>query len=173
MYCNLQINLLIFISLGMFPKFITKPFEETFCDGIVCLAVMKRHLCISAFCDISIGWCALPIIYLFSSLKSSNYHFTITDINCAEYLFNVCSDCFLPVHTIQNVKFSAGERHPKIVHSYDVWHGAKNLSKRLSKIAKTKGNAALLPWVKDIVNHFWFCCRESNTYEEFMVNTRA
>ena len=63
-----------------------------------------------------------------------------------------------------------GEKHPEIFHSYDVWHGAKNFGKRLTKLAKTKGNAALLPWVTDIVNHFWFCCKESSSYEEFMVS---
>lgn len=28
---------------------------------------------------------------------------------------------------------------------------------------------ALMPWVKDIVNHFWFCCQEAKTEEHFKV----
>ncbi len=63
-----------------------------------------------------------------------------------------------------------GQNHQDIFHSYDVWHGAKNLGKKLTMLAKSKGNSALIEWVKDIVNHFWFCCRASNSYEEFMVS---
>ncbi|XP_052285951.1 uncharacterized protein LOC127881841 [Dreissena polymorpha] len=45
--------------------------------------------------------------------------------------------------------------YPKIWHSYDMWHGAKNLGKKLSSIALAKGNEALKPWLKDITNHFF------------------
>lgn len=38
------------------------------------------------------------------------------------------------------------------------------------KVAQKKGNSILLGWCKDIVNHFWFSCREANTYEVFVVS---
>ncbi|XP_071792699.1 uncharacterized protein [Asterias amurensis] len=50
-----------------------------------------------------------------------------------------------------------GERYTDIKHSFDVWHAAKNLSKRLCKVAKKAGNRKLLPWTSDIVTHFWKC----------------
>lgn len=40
----------------------------------------------------------------------------------------------------------------------------------ISQVAQKKGNNILLDWCKDIVNHFWFSCREANTYEEFVVS---
>lgn len=38
------------------------------------------------------------------------------------------------------------------------------------QVAQKKGNSILLGWCKDIVNHFWFSCREANTYEELVVS---
>ncbi|XP_014678822.1 PREDICTED: uncharacterized protein LOC106818649 isoform X2 [Priapulus caudatus] len=55
------------------------------------------------------------------------------------------------------------KNHPRVIpHSYDVWHGAKNLGKRLNKAAQKAGCEELRPWIKHIVNHFWFCCREAD-----------
>ncbi|KAH3790650.1 hypothetical protein DPMN_168855, partial [Dreissena polymorpha] len=35
-------------------------------------------------------------------------------------------------------------------------------------IVKTKANQILIPWMKDIVNHFWFACSKADSYEEFL-----
>ncbi|XP_035679337.1 uncharacterized protein LOC118417746 [Branchiostoma floridae] len=56
-----------------------------------------------------------------------------------------------------------------IFHSLDVWHGAKNLTKKLVKAGGEKGGKDLLPWTRDIVRHFWYCCKHANNYEEFIV----
>lgn len=47
------------------------------------------------------------------------------------------------------------------------------------KVCKTKcnilqagqerGNRLLLPWIKDIVNHFWYSSKKAETYEKFIV----
>ena len=42
-----------------------------------------------------------------------------------------------------------------ILHQNDVWHGAKNLTKKFHKVAKAKANKALLPWSRSVINHFW------------------
>ncbi|XP_071482700.1 uncharacterized protein [Diadema antillarum] len=47
--------------------------------------------------------------------------------------------------------------YPEILHSWDVWHGAKNLGKKVAKASTTVRNQALKYWVKHITNHFWFC----------------
>lgn len=39
----------------------------------------------------------------------------------------------------------------------------------LLKAAKVKGQSSLLNWLKDIVNHFWWCCKMANTTEMFLV----
>ncbi|XP_030837617.1 uncharacterized protein LOC105441958 isoform X2 [Strongylocentrotus purpuratus] len=55
--------------------------------------------------------------------------------------------------------------YPEIVHSWDVWHGAKNLGKKISKASTVAANKSLRKWTKKVVNHFWFCSEtcEGNT----------
>ncbi|XP_073727771.1 uncharacterized protein [Misgurnus anguillicaudatus] len=55
-----------------------------------------------------------------------------------------------------------------IKHTLDIWHGAKNLSKRIVAAGQQKDCALLLSWNKDISNHFWYCCKEADSYEKFM-----
>ncbi|XP_042602788.1 uncharacterized protein LOC122141038 [Cyprinus carpio] len=50
----------------------------------------------------------------------------------------------------------------------DVWHGSKNLSKKIHAAGQQKGCAILQMWNKDICNHFWYCCKTADTYEEFI-----
>ncbi|KAF0298340.1 hypothetical protein FJT64_000064 [Amphibalanus amphitrite] len=49
-----------------------------------------------------------------------------------------------------------------VAYSYDVWHAAKNVAKRVRAQASVARNKALLPWVKRIQNHFWWCCQNAN-----------
>ncbi|KAJ8039321.1 hypothetical protein HOLleu_16995 [Holothuria leucospilota] len=46
-----------------------------------------------------------------------------------------------------------------ISHQIDVWHGAKNIIKKMSNVANAKGNEDLQLWIPAIRNHFWFSCR--------------
>ncbi|KAI8493149.1 hypothetical protein Bbelb_291530 [Branchiostoma belcheri] len=34
---------------------------------------------------------------------------------------------------------------------------------------QVKGCTEIKPWTKDIVNHFWWCCKKARNYEEFIV----
>ncbi|KAK7877301.1 hypothetical protein WMY93_031993 [Mugilogobius chulae] len=56
-----------------------------------------------------------------------------------------------------------------IKHSLDIWHGAKNLNFLCLQAGRTKECSLLLRWARDITNHFWYCCKTAETYEEFMV----
>ena len=38
------------------------------------------------------------------------------------------------------------------------------------KAAKVKGQSILLHWLKDIVNHFWWCCKTADTKDQFLVS---
>lgn len=44
-------------------------------------------------------------------------------------------------------------------HSYDIWHGTKNLGKKLSAETTTKPKADLKPWIPNITKHFWDSAR--------------
>ncbi|XP_060581941.1 uncharacterized protein LOC132738455 [Ruditapes philippinarum] len=64
-------------------------------------------------------------------------------------------------------------RYPDKKHTHDIWHVAKNLGKNSKDdcyaIAQKKQNSVLLKWSKDIINHFWFACKEANTCSQFVV----
>ncbi|XP_035671511.1 uncharacterized protein LOC118412627 [Branchiostoma floridae] len=79
----------------------------------------------------------------------------------------VCTDAHVQIGSLMRPdKGVYGKKG--IHHSLDVWHGAKNLAKKLVKAGDEKGCTDLKPWSKDIVNHFWHACKKANTYEEFM-----
>ncbi|XP_057311946.1 uncharacterized protein LOC130649632 [Hydractinia symbiolongicarpus] len=59
-----------------------------------------------------------------------------------------------------------------IKHQFDPWHVAKNINKKINKIAKKKSHESLLEWVPSIVNHFWWSVTTANgdadlIYEKF------
>ncbi|XP_044878005.1 uncharacterized protein LOC123373205 isoform X2 [Mauremys mutica] len=60
------------------------------------------------------------------------------------------------------------KKFPCIIHSYDIWCGAKNLGNKLIEASRQKDCRRLLQWCSDIVNYFWFCCKEANSYEKFI-----
>ena len=60
------------------------------------------------------------------------------------------------------------EQHPNKKHTHDVWHSAKGLSKKLTKAAKKKENSDIQPWIKDIITHFWYCIKVSDSYLDFV-----
>ncbi|KAL4233076.1 hypothetical protein ACF0H5_007761 [Mactra antiquata] len=53
------------------------------------------------------------------------------------------------------------KKYSRIRHSYDLWHGAKNLNKKLAQLGSTKGNDSVNLWRKHITNHFFHCAEES------------
>ena len=59
----------------------------------------------------------------------------------------------------------------KIVHYFDIWHMAKSIGKDLTKLCKLKRNAPLLTWVKPIINHFWYSCRNSGGDKTKLIET--
>ncbi|KAL5006833.1 hypothetical protein ScPMuIL_015639, partial [Solemya velum] len=60
------------------------------------------------------------------------------------------------------------KEYPDIKHSFDIWHAAKNLGKKVVAAGLQKGCKPLQLWSHDIVNHFWYCCQHANTYDEFI-----
>ncbi|KAL0964139.1 hypothetical protein UPYG_G00319610 [Umbra pygmaea] len=56
-----------------------------------------------------------------------------------------------------------------VIHSLDMWHGAKNLGKKIIAAGQQRGQAVLLQWAKDICNHFWYCCKMADNYSQFII----
>ncbi|XP_063067340.1 uncharacterized protein LOC134458876 [Engraulis encrasicolus] len=54
-----------------------------------------------------------------------------------------------------------------IQHSLDIWHAAKSLCKKLHRVAAEKQHRPLQVWIRDIGNHFWYCCKQATTEVEF------
>ena len=55
-----------------------------------------------------------------------------------------------------SISSSMKKDHGEIDHQYDVWHLSKWVIK-LSKKAKVKGCEDLLPWIRSVSNHMWWC----------------
>ncbi|KAL0965944.1 hypothetical protein UPYG_G00288390 [Umbra pygmaea] len=84
-------------------------------------------------------------------------------------LVEICTDAHAQIGVLMNPdkgKYKALGIH----HSLDMWHGAKNLAKKIAAAAKIKGQSN---WLKDIFNHFWWCCKTTDTPEQFLLPTRA
>lgn len=54
-----------------------------------------------------------------------------------------------------------------VKHTLDMWHGSKNLGKKIQQASEQKGCSILLIWSKDVCNHFWFCAKMSANYDDF------
>ena len=50
---------------------------------------------------------------------------------------------------------------PGVRYSFDVWHAAKNVGKRLNAYAVKAKYKKLRPWISHLKNHFWWCARTS------------
>ena len=62
----------------------------------------------------------------------------------------------------KQVRRSMRKEKGKINHQLDVWHVAKNIKKKLVKLCKQKRFEELKPWIKAIINHFWWSCATCN-----------
>ena len=58
----------------------------------------------------------------------------------------------------KSIKKIMRENYSNILHQFDVWHFSKNIKSDLRKAVKSKKHAPLKPWVKSIINHFWWAC---------------
>ncbi|XP_016521480.1 uncharacterized protein LOC103130530 [Poecilia formosa] len=54
-----------------------------------------------------------------------------------------------------------------VLHTLDMWHGSKNLAKKMHAAGQQKGCSILLQWIKDICNYFWFCCKMTENFDNF------
>ncbi|KAG1935367.1 hypothetical protein F2P79_019231 [Pimephales promelas] len=79
----------------------------------------------------------------------------------------ICTDAHTQIASVMN-PITGRYKDTGVLHSWDIWHGAKNLAKRITAEAQQSGQRILLHWVKDIVNHFWFCCKKADTVQQFV-----
>ncbi|XP_065103967.1 uncharacterized protein [Paramisgurnus dabryanus] len=75
-----------------------------------------------------------------------------------------CTDAHMQISAL----FSTGiYKDCGIRHTLDMWHGSKSLAKKIQSAGQQRGCKELVNWTKDICNHFWYCCKSTETYEEF------
>ncbi|XP_044034394.1 uncharacterized protein LOC122867536 isoform X2 [Siniperca chuatsi] len=92
---------------------------------------------------------------------------TVDKLTSEIKLAEICTDAHAQIGALMNPdegRYKALGIH----HSLDMWHGAKNLAKKIAAAAKIRGQSILLIWLKDIVNHFWWCCKTAHTSEQFL-----
>ncbi|CAK6981148.1 uncharacterized protein LOC119503727, partial [Scomber scombrus] len=89
---------------------------------------------------------------------------TVEKLHAEVKLVEFCTDAHVQIGALMNPE-RGKLKDSGIKHSLDMWHDTKNIAK---KIATLKGNNILLTWLKDIVNHFWWCCKKAVTAEQFL-----
>jgi len=68
----------------------------------------------------------------------------------------------MKIHTVATdrhvgVQSLLKEKYPEINHQFDVWHVSKSIRKKLHQKALKKGATDLMPWVRCISNHIYWC----------------
>ncbi|CAL9691207.1 unnamed protein product [Knipowitschia caucasica] len=87
------------------------------------------------------------------------------DTLCQEVqLSEFCTDAHVQISAL----FNKGKyKDSGVRHSFDMWHGAKNLSKKIHAVGQLKDCTILHHWNRDICNHFWYCCKMADDYDTF------
>lgn len=60
------------------------------------------------------------------------------------------------------------KEHGQKKHSWDMWHGGKNLGKKLCSAAVEKENSKLKPWIGHITNHFFHAAENCEGSEDLL-----
>ncbi|KAL1005547.1 hypothetical protein UPYG_G00060520 [Umbra pygmaea] len=82
-------------------------------------------------------------------------------------LTEICTDAHMQISALFNGR--GKYKDSGVIHSLDMWHGAKNLGKKIIAAGQQRGQAVLLQWAKDICNHFWYCCKMADNYSQFII----
>ena len=59
-------------------------------------------------------------------------------------------------------KFLHEKEQPDITYQFDIWHVGKSIKTDLFWASKLKFCEELKPWIRAIMNHFWWSCRWCN-----------
>ncbi|XP_051272909.1 uncharacterized protein LOC127372967 isoform X2 [Dicentrarchus labrax] len=92
---------------------------------------------------------------------------TVDKLTSEISLAEICTDAHAQIGALMNPdegRYKALGIH----HSLDMWHGAKNLAKKIAAAAKKEGQPTLWLWLKDVVNHFWWCCKTADGTQQFL-----
>ncbi|KAM9336943.1 uncharacterized protein ABDE67_019976 [Symphorus nematophorus] len=92
---------------------------------------------------------------------------TVDKLTSEIKIVEICTDGHAQIGTLMNPD-EGRYKSLGIHHSLDVWHGAKSLANKIAAAAKINGQSILLIWLKDIVNHFWWCCKTAETSKQFL-----
>ncbi|XP_073716032.1 uncharacterized protein [Misgurnus anguillicaudatus] len=81
-------------------------------------------------------------------------------------LTEICTDAHIQISALFNP--SRGKyKDSGVHHTLDMWHGSKSLGKKIQSVGLKKGCSILLHWKRDICNHFWYCCKVNDNYDDF------
>uniref|UniRef100_A0AAV2LXL5 Uncharacterized protein n=1 Tax=Knipowitschia caucasica TaxID=637954 RepID=A0AAV2LXL5_KNICA len=107
------------------------------------------------------GFCAKSCTYTMMENESKEI---ISMEKVLPNLKEVCTDAHVEISAL----FAKGKYHTSgILHTLDMWHGSKDLGKKIYKASQKKNCKSLSTWTKDICNHFWFCAKTASTFDDF------
>ncbi|KAK5876300.1 hypothetical protein CesoFtcFv8_025667 [Champsocephalus esox] len=97
-------------------------------------------------------------------MEKEGFVHTMNTLREELHVTEMCTDA----HTQILALFSKGDlKDSGIHHSLDIWHGSRDLGKKVLTAGQQKGCSILQMWNKDICNHFWYCCKTADHYEDF------
>lgn len=95
---------------------------------------------------------------------------------CIVYYFTLCSwKINHSLTTTQNIHLRISKSWSKTILrllqllSKDVWHWARNFTKKLTEACRTKSQKELVPWLKQIKNHVWWSAQQCGGDAETLV----
>lgn len=85
-----------------------------------------------------------------NALEKHGFLTTLQEIESEVSVRSITTDRHIQIRAYLNSR-------DDIEHQFDIWHVAKSIKKKLVKYRKT--HPELLPWIRSILNHFWWACR--------------
>ncbi|XP_071141350.1 uncharacterized protein [Mytilus edulis] len=134
-------------SPGHCAQYCTYTFMEMDTKKIVCIVTMDKRMTDKKSTNLEKACFLKGLLFLLGK-----------GLKIAE----IVTDAHVQVEALMRREF------PNIKHSFDIWHGAKNLGKKIIKAGQEKEKKCLLEWTRDIVNHFWYSADVSKSIQEFM-----
>eukprot|EP00105_Crassostrea_gigas_P038421 XP_019922569.1 PREDICTED: uncharacterized protein LOC105327681 [Crassostrea gigas] len=134
-------------SPGHCAQYCTYTFMENESKKILCILTMDKRMTGKNSCTLEKACFQKGLQFLLQS---------------GIHVVEVVTDAHVQIESLMK------NNYPDIKHSFDIWHGSKNLGKKLLKAGQEKTKKPLLQWTREVVNHFWYCSASANTVEEFI-----
>ncbi|XP_040189237.1 uncharacterized protein LOC120920891 [Rana temporaria] len=138
------------------------------CDSPGYSAKYSTYTCMDLFTKKIVDFDVVQVSQTTSSVAMEKLGFT----NCLDRIIEKFDVQFVGTdrHTGIRKLMATKEKYKKIEHQFDTWHYVKNINRKLLQLAKKSINKGLLPWVRPVLLHFYFCSAHCKGEEDVFRN---